>query len=244
LYYFGARYYDPRTSVWQSADPILGSYLKGKPNGGVYKSSTLAMYTYVSNSPLVLVDPDGLAEIMIDPGHGDHHSSNSKVDPGAIGKHGSATYKEKDLALSFSKALGAELESNGHTVSYTRTGDVDDTSMTKLDWRTDIADEKKPDLFISIHLDAAGEKASGLSVYANKKGGEAKKEIEKSVTTIGVRKPAAKNLHVLRQDRPSLLLEAGFITNKDDVKAIQGNGTGNPDLAKEVAAGINNSLKE
>jgi RHS repeat-associated protein len=27
LYYFGARYYDPRTSVWQSADPILGKYL-------------------------------------------------------------------------------------------------------------------------------------------------------------------------------------------------------------------------
>ncbi|NIV10723.1 MAG: hypothetical protein GWN62_05360, partial [Aliifodinibius sp.] len=23
LYYYGARYYDPRTSVWQSADPIL-----------------------------------------------------------------------------------------------------------------------------------------------------------------------------------------------------------------------------
>lgn len=29
LYYFGARYYDPRTSVWQSADPILGAYLPG-----------------------------------------------------------------------------------------------------------------------------------------------------------------------------------------------------------------------
>jgi RHS repeat-associated protein len=27
LYYFGARYYDPRTSVWQSADPILAKYL-------------------------------------------------------------------------------------------------------------------------------------------------------------------------------------------------------------------------
>ena len=27
LYYFGARYYDPRTSVWQSADPILEKYL-------------------------------------------------------------------------------------------------------------------------------------------------------------------------------------------------------------------------
>ncbi|MFZ5560159.1 MAG: RHS repeat domain-containing protein [Pseudomonadota bacterium] len=27
LYYFGARYYDPRTSLWQSPDPILEKYL-------------------------------------------------------------------------------------------------------------------------------------------------------------------------------------------------------------------------
>ncbi|MEN8251331.1 MAG: RHS repeat-associated core domain-containing protein [Bacteroidota bacterium] len=31
LYYFGARYYDPRTSVWQSPDPILGEYLPNMP---------------------------------------------------------------------------------------------------------------------------------------------------------------------------------------------------------------------
>jgi RHS repeat-associated protein len=31
LYYFGARYYDPRTSVWQNVDPILGDYLDPGP---------------------------------------------------------------------------------------------------------------------------------------------------------------------------------------------------------------------
>ncbi|MGH9893456.1 MAG: RHS repeat domain-containing protein, partial [bacterium] len=31
LYYFGARYYDPRTSVWQSGDPLLARYLSGRP---------------------------------------------------------------------------------------------------------------------------------------------------------------------------------------------------------------------
>ncbi|QMU60039.1 MAG: hypothetical protein GKR98_09005 [Boseongicola sp.] len=30
LYYFGARYYDPRTSVWQSPDPILAGRLLGE----------------------------------------------------------------------------------------------------------------------------------------------------------------------------------------------------------------------
>jgi len=36
LYYFGARYYDPRTSVWQSTDPLISKYLHGQSNDGVY----------------------------------------------------------------------------------------------------------------------------------------------------------------------------------------------------------------
>jgi len=61
LYYFGARYYDPRTSVWLSADPILGRYLDGKPNSGVYNPINLAQYTYAEYNPVKLVDPDGHA---------------------------------------------------------------------------------------------------------------------------------------------------------------------------------------
>jgi len=67
LYYFGARYYDARTSVWASPDPILGSYLptgdpqkdKSLPAMGVFSSPNLALYTYVANSPVKFVDPDG-----------------------------------------------------------------------------------------------------------------------------------------------------------------------------------------
>ena len=67
LYYFGARYYDPRTSVWQSGDPILGKYLPSIREaeqvlgivGGVFESSNLGLYTYSRNNPVVLKDPDG-----------------------------------------------------------------------------------------------------------------------------------------------------------------------------------------
>ncbi|MDH5786259.1 MAG: hypothetical protein OEZ16_11730 [Chromatiales bacterium] len=63
LYYYGARYYDPRTSVWQSADPILGSYLDGEPNGGVFMSSNLSLYSYVANAPLTYIDPTGMYSV-------------------------------------------------------------------------------------------------------------------------------------------------------------------------------------
>jgi RHS repeat-associated protein len=62
LYYFGARYYDPRTSVWQSADPILDQYLDGKRGmGGVFTSMNLGLYSYVHLNPLAFLDPDGNA---------------------------------------------------------------------------------------------------------------------------------------------------------------------------------------
>ena len=60
LYYYGARYYDAKTSVWQSVDPpILGKFLDGQHNGGVYSSKNLMVYGYTYQSPVVLIDIDG-----------------------------------------------------------------------------------------------------------------------------------------------------------------------------------------
>ncbi len=68
LYYFGARYYDPRTSVWQSGDPALAKYLPSRGRdrdqnlpgmGGVYTSPNIALYTYSHQNPLKYTDPDG-----------------------------------------------------------------------------------------------------------------------------------------------------------------------------------------
>lgn len=59
-YYFGARYYDPMTAVWMSADPILWKYLDGKgSSGGVFNSLNLSLYSYVHLSPIKYLDPDG-----------------------------------------------------------------------------------------------------------------------------------------------------------------------------------------
>lgn len=60
LYYYGARYYDPRTSVWVSPDPILDSYLDGEPKGGIYDSRNNSLFTYGYNNPIRYYDPNGM----------------------------------------------------------------------------------------------------------------------------------------------------------------------------------------
>jgi len=61
LYYYGARYYNPRESVWLSVDaPLInGTYMSGEHHGGVYNSFNLNGYAYCYQSPVVLLDPDG-----------------------------------------------------------------------------------------------------------------------------------------------------------------------------------------
>jgi RHS repeat-associated protein len=59
LYYFGARWYDPRQSQWISPDPILARYMTGDFGKGVYAPRNLGLYTYAWNSPTVYRDSDG-----------------------------------------------------------------------------------------------------------------------------------------------------------------------------------------
>ena len=71
LYYYGARYLDPKYSMWISTDPALGEYIPemGKGNakdsgslpgmGGVYNHINGNLYHYAGNNPVKYVDPDG-----------------------------------------------------------------------------------------------------------------------------------------------------------------------------------------
>ncbi|WP_105970589.1 SpvB/TcaC N-terminal domain-containing protein [Streptomyces geranii] len=57
--YHGARYYDSRIGLWQSPDPVMGDYLNGEGNGGVYRSANLNSYGYAYGNPVGSLDPDG-----------------------------------------------------------------------------------------------------------------------------------------------------------------------------------------
>ena len=67
LYYYGARYLDPKYSRWLSGDPALGEYIPSpgtEPNkiagmGGVYNTINLHVYHYAGNNPVKYTDPDG-----------------------------------------------------------------------------------------------------------------------------------------------------------------------------------------
>ena len=98
LYYYGARYYDPRTSVWQSPDPILGEYMSGQTNGGVYNPKNLSLFTYTYNNPVNLVDPDGNAPMF--------KWSKSEIGAGRGGiVPGTRTFVDKSGNISPSKSF-------------------------------------------------------------------------------------------------------------------------------------------
>jgi RHS repeat-associated protein len=73
LLYFGARYLDPQTSMWLSADPAMGEYVPVAPInddakkhnqnlpgiGGVFNTVNLHVYHYAGNNPVKYIDSDG-----------------------------------------------------------------------------------------------------------------------------------------------------------------------------------------
>ena len=83
----------------------------------------------------------GVRTVVLDPGHGG-------ADPGCIGKTGS---EEKAITLDVSMALKKMLvEKAGLNVILARESDV----LVPLESRTVIANQKRADLFISIHVNA------------------------------------------------------------------------------------------
>lgn len=98
--------------------------------------------------------PDiSISRIVIDAGHGGK-------DPGAIGKRG---LREKDITLKIAKMLKKNLEKRTKAkIILTRSSD----KFIPLKQRTNIANKKNSDLFISIHVNSSRKRtASGVETY-------------------------------------------------------------------------------
>ena len=137
-----------------------------------------AQYTTSSATATTAITAARKYVIVVDAGHGGK-------DPGCIGKGGT---REKDIVLSVAKKLKTKLDANGFKTYLTRSGDT----YLKLAERANIAEQRKADLFISLHANAnPSRQMKGFSIYTlSEKASdeEAKKlaEAENAADKIGV----------------------------------------------------------
>ncbi|MBO6133615.1 MAG: N-acetylmuramoyl-L-alanine amidase [Lachnospiraceae bacterium] len=168
-------------------------------------------------------DADGLV-VCLDAGHG-----------GSDGGATKGNTLEKDLNLKLSDMVGEYLEEMGATVYYTRT---DDTYVSLTD-RTDYAESKDCNLFVSLHCNST-EKSStkGTCVYYSLKSEVAKQSLASHISkavanALGTTNNGAKTRQgeggndyysVIRTSAakgiPGLIVEHAYISNSDDRKAL------------------------
>ena len=118
LYYYGARYYEPKVSRWMSADPAgfalvnpMGS--DGKPKSSYSVIEATNWYSYTSNNPVKYVDPTGMETTYfliiynIDPTPGSDEVAAIGTDD-----NGNPTLKVGHTWMSVEKNVNGEVETS------------------------------------------------------------------------------------------------------------------------------------
>jgi N-acetylmuramoyl-L-alanine amidase len=161
----------------------------------------------------VLTSPVYQKVIMIDVGHGGD-------DPGAIGPKGT---KEKDINLEIAHQLRILLEQGGASIIMTRTGDY----QVPLHDRPKLANEAKPDIFVSIHNNSYMRDSAGTETYyfTTNQNSKALAESLHSELIKGIglpdRRVRIKDFVVIRDTlAPSVLLEIAFLSNPKEEKLL------------------------
>ncbi|MGX7948056.1 N-acetylmuramoyl-L-alanine amidase [Oleidesulfovibrio alaskensis] len=157
-----------------------------------------------------LVEQLGLTldTIMIDAGHGGK-------DPGT--QHNGI--RERDYTLKMAKIIGEKLKKKGFNVVYTRTKDV----FVPLEERTAMANVKKADLFLSVHINAnRSSKIHGFETYYLNLARSA------SAVRVAARENAVseKRISDLQFILTDLMLNSKMLESKDLAELIQSNVIG------------------
>ncbi|MEM4385768.1 MAG: N-acetylmuramoyl-L-alanine amidase [Candidatus Anstonellales archaeon] len=176
---------------------------------------------------------DNKLTIILDVGHG--------------GKNRGAYHygvAEKDINLDFVKLLKSDLEKQGFKVVLTRETDKE----IELDERVELLNKLQGDIIISIHHNASvyKDKDGREKIATNKRGFEVYYPLQeycvgdryekskklaslmanemKSVKFIKSSKMLVNDFRVLRKtNKPSILLEIGYMTNREELKCLTDN---------------------
>jgi N-acetylmuramoyl-L-alanine amidase len=158
--------------------------------------------------------------VCIDPGHAKNTAGKRSFDSSLL---------EYDFNRVVSLWLKYHLERHGVNTIYSC--DVDTAKDASLSERCRIANNKKADLFISIHANAYGltwNSANGWEIYHHKnstKGKRLAEAIQKtSIPFLGLRDRGIKtnNFTVLTgTNMPAVLIEHGFYTNKEECEKLK-----------------------
>ena len=131
LYYYGARYYDPKTSIFLNVDPLA--------------EKTMTPYAYTNNNPIMLVDPTGMEAEAKNNDDPIYDKKGNKV--GDDGKNNNKAYivkgsilKQVKKATKNGQYYTASLEEGNNVVVLPTNGvaddiinSVDDTITSKLE---------------------------------------------------------------------------------------------------------------
>lgn len=179
--------------------------------------------------------------IILDPGHGGHDVGTQSISK--------PCYQEKSLNLVTATFVKGYLEQLGFQVLMTREKD----KFVSLEKRAQIANEKNPDLFVSIHYNSAPSlEAQGVEVFyyetkTSKKRLVQSKKLAQAILKNVIANTKAKsrgikhgNYAVIRETTmPAALVEGGFVTNESELENLK-----DPVYLKKLAWGIAKGIEE
>ena len=171
-------------------------------------------------------------KVFIGVGHGGS-------DPGAV-----KYITEKQYTLKTALALSEILGKYGVDFKLSRTQDIDTDMKSKVA----MCNQYNPDLVVDIHYNAGG--GTGFEVYHSIVGGTSKTlannindEIKKIMTSRGIKTKISGGMDyfaIIREtNAPAVLLEGGFVDNKNDADFIKSNYK---KIAESYAIGILKTL--
>jgi N-acetylmuramoyl-L-alanine amidase len=169
--------------------------------------------------------------VVVDAGHGGH-------DPGTISPGG---IQEKGINLEVATRVAGILQQRGIGVVMTR----QDDRFIELEERSDIANRRNADLFVSIHSDSNPDRSrQGFTVYvakgASSESQHAAGAINQALSATGceshgIHEAAYKVL--VNTSGPAVLVEIGYLSNVQDCARLR-DGAYQNRLAQAIASGI------